>query len=301
MGFIVTPTAFREQEGFSINMSNSDFAILFYIEKWLIATKGMKADCKGWYLNLILYQYKKGFLPDDIEELANYADVRVSEYEKFTQMWSQVLSQKFTKTENGTLKNDFADQILINRETFKDKRSQSGILGNLIKIYKSLFKDADYKEIAFIKKNIDINKINLKDTQMCSQMCSQLRALFINRDININNTINVSEILKPEILKTGLSPNKDKAKEIWNMLTDEQQNKYKEGIKDMFKTQNKWHESVAKAIGKTDTKIVLIHLAEFWILKEGDLSYPWFEGFNRLTGNYTNWINIKVNGKQYKN
>ncbi len=68
-----------------------DPAVLFYIDSWLVSTKEMQADARGWYLNLILHQYDKGSLPIDIEELANLADVRFSEYEKFKKTFQQVL------------------------------------------------------------------------------------------------------------------------------------------------------------------------------------------------------------------
>lgn len=76
---------------------SKDPAALLYIDNWLISTKEMKADERGWYLNLILHQYDKGDLPNDIEELANMADVRISEYSRFEQAWEQVLKPELEK------------------------------------------------------------------------------------------------------------------------------------------------------------------------------------------------------------
>ena len=80
-----------------------DPAALLYIDKWLVSTKGMKGNAKGWYLNLILYQYDRGELPNNIEELANLCDVRFSEFEEFKQVFEQVLKQKFIVNDNGCL------------------------------------------------------------------------------------------------------------------------------------------------------------------------------------------------------
>ena len=107
-----------------------DPACLFYIDTWLSATAEMDSDVRGWYLNLILHQYDKKDLPNDIEKLAVLAGVKFSEFERFKQMYEQVLKQKFKQNENNRLENNFAKQIITNREQFKDKRQKSACYKN---------------------------------------------------------------------------------------------------------------------------------------------------------------------------
>ena len=112
-----------------------DPAILLYKDKWLIATKGMKADCKGWYLNLIIFQHDLGDLPNDLDELSVLCDVRPSEYSRFEQVFEQVLRQKFELNDRGRLENSFAREILQNREKFIKKRSDAGKISYIKKLF----------------------------------------------------------------------------------------------------------------------------------------------------------------------
>lgn len=155
-----------------------DFAMLFVIDKWLLATKEMTAECRGWYLNLILHQYDKSDLPDDVEELANLADVRFSEFNKFQQVWQQVLQQKFNKQANGRLTNAYADQILKSRETFKAKRSDAGKWSSVMKKARIISKNKAFLD--YVKTNFDLNTCST-DVQ---HMLEHLFQLYRNRDIN---------------------------------------------------------------------------------------------------------------------
>ena len=98
-----------------------DPAALLYIDKWLVSTQGLKASARGWYLNLILHQYDKGSLPNNIEDLADFADVKHSEFEEFKQVFEQVLKQKFVENSEGRLINEFAQEIIKKRELFQIK------------------------------------------------------------------------------------------------------------------------------------------------------------------------------------
>lgn len=158
-----------------------DPAALLFIDNWLVSTKEMKADERGWYLNLVLHQYDKGDLPNDIEELANLADVRFSEYDIFRQKWEQVLKHKFELNGKGRLENPKAKEVIRKREDFKDKRSLSGKIGYVVKVaIKEL--NATEEQVAFIKENIDFNEIDIKDKQVLKQMLKQTIKLYINGD-----------------------------------------------------------------------------------------------------------------------
>lgn len=163
-----------------------DPAILFYIDNWLVSTKEMKADERGWYLNLILHQFDKGDLPDDIEELANLADVRFSEFDLFKQKWEQVLKQKFKQTFKGRLINEKANDILRKRELFKDKRSESGKIGYVVKLAINEL-EATPEQVEYIKTNIDFDSIDTKNKQMLKQVLKQTIKLYINGNINKDN------------------------------------------------------------------------------------------------------------------
>jgi len=166
---------------------SKDIAALFIIDKWFLATKEMKADCRGWYLNLILHQYDKTDLPNDIEELANLADVRMSEFEQFKQVFEQVLKHKFVQNSNGRLENEFAKGIIKSREMFKQKRSDAGKLSYVLKYFRSNFK---YKKgfEDFVKSNIDLN-FDTKNEQMLEQVFKQMSELYINVNVIINKDI----------------------------------------------------------------------------------------------------------------
>ena len=186
-----------------------DPACLFYIDTWLSATAEMDSDVRGWYLNLILHQYDKKDLPNDIEKLAVLAGVKFSEFERFKQMYEQVLKQKFKQNENNRLENNFAKQIITNREQFKDKRQKSGNIGVIVKLAKSIdgFSDAYIFKLKSYLYTLDSEQIyKHKDKQMLKQMLK----LYINenktKDKDINNDTNLSknEIFKKECLNNQL-------------------------------------------------------------------------------------------------
>lgn len=167
-----------------------DPAALFFIDKWLVATKEMKADCRGWFLNLILHQYDKKDLPNDIEELANLADVRISEFPLFQQVFQQVLKNKFEENANGRLENVFAREILQAREVFKNKREAAGRMSAFIKhVRKNLCQDENI--LFYIKQNVDLSEVDLNNKQVLEHMFKQLLQLYIN--VNVNTNINKEE------------------------------------------------------------------------------------------------------------
>lgn len=167
-----------------------DPAALFYIDTWLSATAEMDSDVRGWYLNLILHQYDKKSLPDDIEKLAVMAGVKFSEYVRFEQVFKQVLQQKFERNEDGRLENKFASDILKKREAFLDKRSNAGKMSYISRfIYKNITKEAD--EIQYIKDNISIDELDLKNEHLLKQVFKHLLELYINGDKDIDSSIKI--------------------------------------------------------------------------------------------------------------
>lgn len=156
-----------------------DPAALLYIDTWLSSTAEMDADCRGWYINLLLHQYDKGSLPDDIEKLASLAVVRFSEFERFKQVFEQVLKQKFGKCEDGRLRNEKADEIIRGREKFTKKRSKSGSIGYVIKKAMSIgFKDS---EIDKLKSELYNGSIDIEEAKS-EQVLKQVLKLYRNGD-----------------------------------------------------------------------------------------------------------------------
>ena len=165
-----------------------DPAVLFFIDTWLSATAEMDSDTKGWYLDLILHQYDKKDLPNDIENLAKLAGVKFSEYERFKQVFEQVLKHKFEQNSLGRLENPIAKEIIRKREVFKAKRSDAGRVGYFIKYVNQVFKPK--KELLkFIRDNVNVSDIDLKNEQMLKQMFEHMLKLYTNGDgnNNINN------------------------------------------------------------------------------------------------------------------
>lgn len=175
-----------------------DPAALFFIANWLTATKEMKADCRGWFLNLVLHQFDKHDLPNDIEELANLADVRLSEYDRFKEVYEQVLKHKFKQKENGRIENEFAKSIIQARENFKDKRRNAGKISYFMKFARK--KTDSYDLIKFATNNINFDELDCKNEQMLEQVFKQVSELYINTNTIINKKNNT--VLNGENPKT---------------------------------------------------------------------------------------------------
>jgi uncharacterized protein YdaU (DUF1376 family) len=204
-----------------------DPAVLLYIDKWLIATKSMPSDARGWYLNLILTQYDRGGeLPNDLEELAVICDVKFSEYQKFTATWEQVLKQKFKQNDNGTLYNELCFDILKKRETFKLKRENSGAIGFVVKISREVGYKED--EIENLKNWTEISTLFKKDKQVLKQELKQIHKLFINVDVNTDIDDNEVDNKKAwfEIFWNAYGKKQDSKKclEKWMKLSEDEIN-----------------------------------------------------------------------------
>lgn len=187
-----------------------DPAVLFYINDWLTSTAEMDADVRGWYLNLLLHNYDKTDLPNDVEKLAVLCNVKFSEYERFKQVFEQVLKHKFEQNENNRLTNLRTNDILKNREIFKDKRSNAGkvsyVMKYLAKNYNKEYRIKALKE--FVKDNFDYD-IDLKNEQVLKQVFEQVFELYRNENES-NNYIDNNIELRSENFKNSLIPFKQK-------------------------------------------------------------------------------------------
>lgn len=168
-----------------------DPAVLFFISDWLTSTSEMDADVRGWYLNLLLHNYDKGSLPNDIEKLAVLAGVKFSEYKRFEQVFEQVFKHKFEQTPEQRLSNPRTNEILRQRENFKEKRSESGKLSYFLKYLRSKH-GAELRKKRFekfVKDNADLlSEIDLKNEHMLEHLFEHLFELYRieNESKNIN-------------------------------------------------------------------------------------------------------------------
>ena len=162
-----------------------DPAALMYIDTWLTSTAEMDADCRGWYLNLILHQYDKGSLPNDIEKLAQLAVVKFSEFERFKKVFNQVLKDKFKQNTDGRLVNDKTSEVLRKREQFKGKRSKSGSIGVIVKLANSLgFTESEKHKLKTELYNDEIDIEQAKNKQMLKQVLELYRN--VDKDVDID-------------------------------------------------------------------------------------------------------------------
>lgn len=182
---------------------SSDPAVLFYIGDWLKSTAEMDADVRGWYLNLLLHNYDKSDLPNDLEKLASLASVKFSEYNRFEQVFEQVLKQKFEQNENGRLTNPKMSDIIKSREVFKNKRSNAGkvsyVMRYMAKHFTKEYKNSKLKN--FVKDNFDYS-IDLKDEQVFKQVFKQVFELYRNEneDENIIKNKDVNELYSTSVM-----------------------------------------------------------------------------------------------------
>lgn len=268
-----------------------DPAVLFYISDWITSTSEMDADCRGWYLNLILHNYDKKSLPDDMEKLAVLAGVKFSEFKRFEQVFKQVLEQKFKQIENNRLTNQKTFEILQSRKLFKEKRSASGKMSYLMryfaKNYRKQYEDVDLKN--FVRESINLD-IDTKNEQVIEQVFKHLFELYRNENENIN--INKDSIKEEEKIENlNLHNYILGGIEDWDNLTDEQKNKYSNLMYEELINSHSWITDFVRFKKISETKIKN-ELKDFCVNQKlsGDIK----RGMKELKKHFTNIINKKI-------
>lgn len=162
-----------------------DPAALIYMDKWISATNGMKAEFRAWYMDLLIYQYDKGAIPNDPDEIAGICRVRPSEYDLFKQMLKQVLEQKFSKNEDGNWINKTASEVISKRKNYKDKRIKSGTIGGIVKKAKQIsgFKNSFLERLKSELYEKDISEL---EDYKNENLLKHLLTLYINEDEDVN-------------------------------------------------------------------------------------------------------------------
>lgn len=84
---------------------------------WLRGTKGMRAEVRGVYLTLLIYQYDNGFVPADMDELCLIDP-------ELPKVWVKI-KDKFEEFEAGKLRNKKLEEV----RDFWSKQSKNGKKG----------------------------------------------------------------------------------------------------------------------------------------------------------------------------
>lgn len=168
-----------------------DPAALFYIDKYIVDVSEMDADCTGWYTKLILHQYDKKSLPNDVEKLAAMCNVKFSEFNRFQHVFEHVLQHLFQQNDQGRLEQSEAAQIIKARETFKEKKSKGGILSTFIRIAKDKL-NANDEQVNFVKEQLKKQDYeNIEPTER-QHVLQQMLQLYINGIENVNKDKDVN-------------------------------------------------------------------------------------------------------------
>lgn len=225
---------------------SKDPACLFYINDWLTSTAELDADCRGWYLNLILHNYDKGDLPNDLEKLAVLCNVKFSEYKRFEQVFEHVLKQKFEQVGEHRLSNLRTQSVLKAREQFKEKRSNAGKTSYLMRFFYEKFKkeSKDKKLLVFVKNNLN-TEIDTKNEQVIEHMFEHLFELFKNENENKDEIVDENkggQKQKNEQIKYGQFENVVLSDEEYTKAAE----KYKEDLIPMIEKLSSYIQSSGK-------------------------------------------------------
>lgn len=134
---------------------SKDPAFLFYYKDFENDTADWEADAVGWYIRLLCFQAGNGYIPSEIEELAQLARVKFSEYKIFCERWATRLACKFKPLSDTQLYNPKLSKVQAERKSSAIKKSVLAVLGNFIKtcnltdVEKKKLKDLFHKEKSF--------------------------------------------------------------------------------------------------------------------------------------------------------
>ncbi|GEM_PF-1131536 len=278
-----------------------DPAALLYIDVWYKATTEMSAEARAYYMDLILHQFDKKSLPNDIEELANICRVRISEFPKFKQVFEQVLKQKFKLTPEGRLVNPFASEIIRKREAYKEKRTVSGRIGYIVKFAKRELQ-LKKKEIEQLKRNLDTEELmnlDLKDEQNLSKWlskCLSKNGSNANSILNGNGDIythNISITNSKEEIEYN---NYQELLNVWNSFAE------KHGLtKVNLLTKERKRHIKARLKEESFNLINILKAAELQEFLLGNNDRGWTIDFDWIVSSTTNYVKVLEGKYRSKN
>lgn len=219
-----------------------DPAFLFYYKDFENDTADWEADSVGWYMRLLIFQAGNGYVPSDIEQLAQVARVKFSDFKNFSDRWAIRLACKFSTLSDGKLYNKKLSKIQSERKSGAVKKSVLAVFGNFIKSTKLSLQDekelkrAFHNEDSFYeisdpeKRKFEI--LNFLENQI--QLNKQRYAKRTQQgDVNENEDVNKKE---SENGKTTLWPNFD---DFWE--------EYDKKVGSKPKVKSKWEKLSQKS------------------------------------------------------
>jgi len=102
------------------------------INSWFLLSADLDADCRGWFLNLSIHFLDKGSLPEDNEKLAVLANVKFSEFQRFSEVVSLVILPLIQKLPVKKAKTSSEIALFSNKFDFKEELLISGADSQLV-------------------------------------------------------------------------------------------------------------------------------------------------------------------------
>ena len=180
-------------------MKGKDPAFLFYSSDFYEGTRTMLPEERACFIDLMIYQHQRGIIPNDLKRVLLYCNGVDEATLKAT------LEAKFKQTDEGWI-NERLQKVIDERETYSEKQSINGAIGQFWKKAKAILSKKDFDnlkvalsdkrndEILNLIKNKEINKATLE------ALLEALLKHYRDRDRNINKDI-IKEGVKGEETK----------------------------------------------------------------------------------------------------
>ena len=142
-------------------MKGKDPAFLFYSTDFYEGTRTMLPEERACFLDLMIYQHQRGFIPNDIKRVLLYCNGIDEATLKAT------LEAKFKLTDKGWI-NERLQMVIEEREAYSEKQSINGIVGQFWKKAKAILNKKDFdtlKDSLSDKSNNDILEL-IKDKEI---------------------------------------------------------------------------------------------------------------------------------------
>lgn len=102
------------------------------ISSWFSLSADLDADCRGWFLNLSIHFLDKGTLPEDNEKLAVLANVKFSEFQRFSEVVSSVILPLIQKLPVKKTKTSAEIALFSDKFDFKEQLLDTGAEPQLV-------------------------------------------------------------------------------------------------------------------------------------------------------------------------
>ena len=199
-------------------MKGKDPAFLFYSTDFYEGTRTMLPEERACFLDLMIYQHQRGYIPNDIKRVLLYCNGIDEATLKAT------LEAKFKLTYKGWI-NERLQMVIEEREAYSEKQSINGIVGQFWKKAKGILSKKDFDNLKDslsnqsnnyiweLIKDKEINKATLEAMLEASLKHYRNRDRDINKDlikegvkgeetkIVILDKIQISEDLKPILIE----------------------------------------------------------------------------------------------------